>query len=67
VAGAPLPVVYHQCTRTQWDDWYKLVTGLGERVEPFELLVTLAQELRKAHSISWSVVEGTFCGSEGGS
>jgi hypothetical protein len=30
----------------QWDAWYTLVTGLGDGAEPFELLVTLAQELR---------------------
>jgi hypothetical protein len=30
VAGAPPFAVYHQCTPTQWDDWYKLVTDLGE-------------------------------------
>jgi hypothetical protein len=46
VAGAPPPAIFHQCTPTQWDDWYKLVTDLGEGAEPFELLVTLAQELR---------------------
>jgi hypothetical protein len=37
MAGAPPPTVYHQCTPTQWDGWYKLVTDLGEGAEPFEL------------------------------
>eukprot|EP01043_Picozoa_sp_COSAG02_P074121 COSAG02_NODE_14697_length_1246_cov_2.076722_2_plen_124_part_00 len=46
VAGAPPATVYHQCSPTDWDDWYKQVTGLGDGAEPFELLVTLAQELR---------------------
>jgi hypothetical protein len=44
VAGAPPPAIFHQCTPTQWDDWYKLVTDLGEGAEPFELLVTLVLE-----------------------
>jgi hypothetical protein len=46
VAGAPPATVYHQCSPDQWDAWYTLVTGLGDGAEPFELLVTLAQELR---------------------
>jgi hypothetical protein len=49
VAAAPLPMAYLQCTLDAWDTWYGLVTALtalGEGAESFELLVTLAQDLR---------------------